>query len=109
VGNDSASNRISSKPQKLQAILATVKIGRGNRRKVVQAGRKNSLPCRGPIVEKGKYSGGVARQYCGQLDRQGNCQAAFGQSLLLKLIVFDLIFRGGANASVRRTKGRDAG
>jgi len=53
VGNDIAANRISSKPQELQAILATVKIGRGSWRKVVQADRKNWLPCRGPIVEEG--------------------------------------------------------
>jgi len=72
VGNDIAANRISSKPQELQAILATVKIGRGSWRKVVPAGRKNWLPCRGPIVEKGRHSGGMARQYCGQLDRRDN-------------------------------------
>jgi hypothetical protein len=38
VGNDIVANRISSKPQELQANLATVKIGRGSWRKVVQAG-----------------------------------------------------------------------
>ena len=60
VDNDIARNRIARKPQKLQAILATVKTGRGSWRKVVQAGRKNWLPCRGQIVEKGRYSGGEA-------------------------------------------------
>jgi hypothetical protein len=40
MSNDIAANRISCKPQKLQAMLATVKIGRGNWRQVGQAGRK---------------------------------------------------------------------
>jgi hypothetical protein len=51
MGTDIAVNRISCKPQKLQAMSATVKIGRGSWRQVGQAGRKKWLPSHGPIVE----------------------------------------------------------
>jgi len=51
MGTDIAVNRISCKPQKLQAMSATVKIGRGSWRQVGQAGWKKWLPSHGPIVE----------------------------------------------------------
>jgi hypothetical protein len=51
MGKDIAADRISCKPQKLQAMLARVKIGRGGWHQVGQAGRKTWLPCRAPIVE----------------------------------------------------------
>ena len=50
-GNDIAADRISCKPQKLQAMSAIVKIGRGSRRQVGQPGRKAWVPCHGRIAE----------------------------------------------------------
>jgi hypothetical protein len=47
-----AANRISCKPQKLQAKSATVKIRGGNLRKVGQSDRQRWLPCHGHIVEQ---------------------------------------------------------
>jgi hypothetical protein len=41
MSNDIAANRISCKPQKLQAMLTTVKIGRGSWRQVGQAAGRN--------------------------------------------------------------------
>jgi len=48
MGDDIAGKRISCKPQKLQAMFATVKIGRGSWRKVGQArdGSSSAAVCR---------------------------------------------------------------
>jgi hypothetical protein len=44
MSNDIATNRISCKPQKLQAMLTTAKIRRGSWSQVGQAGGKKWLP-----------------------------------------------------------------
>jgi hypothetical protein len=52
MGNDIAADRISCKPQKLQAMSATVKVRHDRWRKVRHAGRTAWLPRHGPIVER---------------------------------------------------------
>ena len=70
--NNNAGTEIPCKPQKLQEILATVKI-RGIWRKVGQAGRKTWLPCHRAIVEQswigrknGRWQGGAAGPHAWQ-------------------------------------------
>src|SRR5919107_5579583 len=59
--------------------------------------------------EKGKHSVGVARQYCGQLGKQDNCQVAVSLSLAHEWaslpVAFDLYLpEDWANDPIRRAK-----
>jgi len=63
IASDIAGMRISCKPQKLQAKLAAVQIGRGSWRKVWQAGRKTWLGFRRAQCMKAQTP--VATPLCG--------------------------------------------
>lgn len=43
--------------------------------------------------KKGQHSVGVARQYCGQLGKQNNCQVAVGLSLATEAASFPIAWR----------------
>ena len=99
---------VADSPWEDAALLAAV------RRRVLPAMKKNS-PLSAWIIDdtgfpkKGKHSVGVARQYCGQLGKQENCQVAVSLSLSNGQTSLPIAYRlylpeSWARATARRRK-----